>query len=198
MESSNYFGSSSHDNQNMYNYDVNRYYSGADTDVRHRLPLSVGISVGYSLNEKWSLTSGVNYTMLSSHFSATRGAFSESREQTLHTVGIPVNINFNVWRTGRLTLYLSAGGQIEKSVSGKLVYNNTRNGVPAMTKKRISDLVQLSVNGAAGVQFDFAKIAGLYAEPGITYYFDTCRTIETVYKANPLNFGLRVGLRFSL
>ena len=52
--------------------------------------------------------------------------------------------------------------------------------------------------GAAGVQVNITPQIGLYAEPGIAYYFDDGSDVETIRKEHPLNFNLQVGLRFSL
>jgi len=44
---------------------------------------------------------------------------------------------------------------------------------------------------------NFTKHLGLYAEPGIAYYFDDGSQIETIRKEHPFNFNLQFGLRFS-
>ena len=59
------------------------------------------------------------------------------------------------------------------------------------------DALQWSVSASAGVQVNFTKQLGLYAEPGIVYYFDDNSGVETIRKEHPFNFNLQVGLRFS-
>lgn len=169
------------------------------TDVTHRLPVTVGVSVSYGLGDRWSLASGATWTMLSSRSRAAGGLFRESREQTLHYIGIPLDIRYDLWSGGSLSVYLSAGGQVEKSVSGTQTYTLLEEaGEDSKRRISISDRAQWSVRGSAGVQYDFTKTTGIYAEPGVNYYFDNGSAIETVYKAKPFNFGLRLGLRFSL
>ena len=65
------------------------------------------------------------------------------------------------------------------------------------TKSIGSKPFQLSANIGAGVQYDLASGIGLYAEPGISYYFDDGSDIETIYKEKPLNFNLNLGVRFT-
>lgn len=60
------------------------------------------------------------------------------------------------------------------------------------------DPLQWSVSAAAGVQVNFTKNIGLYAEPGVAYYFDDGSEVETIRKEHPFNFNLQVGLRFSI
>ena len=170
-----------------------------DTDANHRLPFAVGLSVGYRLGNRWSITSGVTYTLLSSRFVVRSGDDHDSWKQTLHNIGIPLSVNYDIWSGKRLSVYLSAGGQVEKSVSGSVTERRVTGGIGGPERREsISDRVQLSVRGSVGVQYDFAKIVGLYAEPGVNYYFDNGSSIETIYKARPLNFGFQMGLRFSL
>lgn len=169
------------------------------SDFRHRQPLTVGVSVSYGLGERWSLVSGVTYTMLSSRSQAADIINRYSREQILHYIGIPLNLNYDVWQGRRLSFYLSGGGHVEKSISGTMTHTQSLNGVVESEQKdAISDRLQWSLNGSVGAQYDFVKNVGLYVEPGVNYYFDNKSGIETIYKAKPFNFGLRLGLRFSL
>ncbi len=166
------------------------------SDVRHRQPVELGVSVSYALGERWSLTGGATYSLLTSRFRTTGGRSSNlSGEQRLHNIGIPLGVNYSIWRGAGVSVYVSAGGQVEKSVSGSVKY--TRESGEGWSEK-ISDRVQWSVEGAAGVQYDFARSVGLFVEPGINYHFDNGSAIETIYKQKPFNFGLRLGLRFSL
>lgn len=168
------------------------------TDVRHRQPLTVGISVGYSFDERWSLTSGVTYTMLSSTFRIESNRASQTHEQRLHNVGIPLNINYNILRSRRFSLYLSAGGVVEKSVAGTLTRKIATNGSSDLPRKEsVSDRIQWSAGAFVGGQWDFAKRTGIYVEPGVSYRFDNHSAVETIYKERPVNFDLRFGLRFS-
>ena len=65
------------------------------------------------------------------------------------------------------------------------------------TQSHVVKPLQWSVNASAGVQFDIVPSVGVYAEPGISYYFDNGSDIRTIYKDEPLNFNLNVGMRFN-
>lgn len=189
------------DNVNYFGVNSESAFARASvrTDSKHRLPLSAGISVSYDLDERWSIASGLNYIMLSSRFQEVRAGDTHSSKQILHNIGIPLSVNYNVWRGGRLSFYLSGGGQIEKSVAGNITADPLLNFTSIQRQSAsVSDRVQFSVTGSVGAQYDLSKITGLYIEPGINYWFDNGSAIETVYKAKPLNFGLRLGVRFSL
>ena len=170
------------------------------TEAKHRQPLTMGASIKYHLDEKWSLTSGLTYTILSSQLQSGTDGYYYMSEQTLHNIGIPLGINYNLWKSGNISIYLSGGGMVEKNVSGKLATDYVVNGkVESVDKENISiDRLQWSINTSAGVEYNLFPQIGLYAEPGVVYYFKNGSDIETIYKEKPVNVNLRVGLRFSL
>ena len=59
------------------------------------------------------------------------------------------------------------------------------------------DKLQFSVVAAAGLQFNITDRFGIYAEPGMSYYFDNGSEVSTIYKDRPFNFDMKIGLRFS-
>ena len=58
--------------------------------------------------------------------------------------------------------------------------------------------MQWSVNASAGIQLNIVENLGLYAEPGVSYYFDDGSPLQTIYKEKPFNFNLTFGLRYTL
>lgn len=170
------------------------------TEYDHHLPIRIGLSVAYALTDRLSISSGLTYTRLSSDI---KDASRESKyigEQRLHYVGIPVNVSYKVVSLRWLGLYGTAGVLAEKCVSGTTdegyVENNTMNYTN--TQDISSKPLQMSVNAGVGIQFDFIDNVGIYAEPGLSYYFDDGSALQTIYKEKPLNFNLNVGVRFKL
>lgn len=170
------------------------------TEYDHHLPIRIGLSVAYALTDRLSISSGLTYTRLASDI---KDASRESKyigEQRLHYVGIPVNVSYKVASFRWLGLYGTAGVLAEKCVSGTTdegyVVNNT---VQQTNTHDISTKpLQMSVNAGVGIQFDFIDNVGIYAEPGLSYYFDDGSALQTIYKEKPLNFNLNVGVRFKL
>lgn len=181
---------------------INLFNQGKEvkTEYKHHLPVCIGVKVAYTLNEHWSIESGLTYTRLSSDMKDGTKENYFTGEQRLNYVGIPVNMKYNAWSYKRLNLYGSAGVLAEKCVSGNVskeyVINNT-------TKKREtvgidSHPLQMSVNAAFGMQFDVLDNVGIYAEPGVSYHFDDHSSLQTIYKEKPLNFNLNVGVRYTI
>ena len=89
---------------------------------------------------------------------------------------------------------------VEKCVSGSMdaVYvNGNSNREVEHTSLKVNSL-QWSVSAAAGAQVNFTKHLGLYAEPGIAYYFDDGSQIETIRKEHPIQFQSSVWFAFQL
>lgn len=170
------------------------------TEYEHHLPIRIGLSVAYALTDRLSISSGLTYTRLSSDI---KDASRESKyigEQRLHYVGIPVNVSYKVASFRWLVLYGTAGVLAEKCVSGTTDEGYVENNTMKYTNTQdiSSKPLQMSVNAGVGIQFDFIDNVGIYAEPGLSYYFDDGSALQTIYKEKPLNFNLNVGVRFKL
>lgn len=170
------------------------------TEYDHHLPIRIGLSVAYALTDRLSISSGLTYTRLSSDI---KDASRESKyigEQRLHYVGIPVNVSYKVASFRWLGLYGTAGVLAEKCVSGTTDEGYVENNTIKYTNTQdiSSKPLQMSVNAGVGIQFDFIDNVGIYAEPGLSYYFDDGSALQTIYKEKPLNFNLNVGVRFKL
>ena len=170
------------------------------TEYEHHLPIRIGLSVAYALTDRLSISSGLTYTRLSSDI---KDASRESKyigEQRLHYVGIPVNVSYKVASFRWLGLYGTAGVLAEKCVSGTTDEGYVENNTMKYTNTHdiSSKPLQMSVNAGVGIQFNVHDNVGIYAEPGLSYYFDDGSALQTIYKEKPLNFNLNVGVRFKL
>ncbi|MDL2211083.1 PorT family protein [Bacteroides sp. OttesenSCG-928-M17] len=154
-------------------------------DIKHRQPITVGLSVRKGITRSISLESGVTYTLLSSDVTIAGNAENKV-DQDLHYIGIPLRANWNMVDTKKFTLYLSAGGAVEKCVYGKLG-----------SEKKTVDPLQFSLLGAVGAQLNLSNRVGLYVEPGVSYYFDDGSSTETIRKDKPFNINLQAGIRFT-
>ena len=170
------------------------------TEYEHHLPIRIGLSVAYALTDRLSIGTGLTYTCLSSDIKDASMESNYSGEQRLHYVGIPVNVSYKVASSRWISLYGTAGVLAEKCVSGTTDEGYAENNTMKYTNTQdiSSKPLQMSVNAGVGIQFDFIDNVGIYAEPGLSYYFDDGSELQTIYKEKPLNFNLNVGVRFKL
>ena len=170
-----------------------------ESHTKHKMPVTFGISVRFHLNDRWALESGLTYTKLASELWAGAEDDYYESNQKLHYVGIPLKASYRLWENERFSLYASAGGAVEKCVSGEVSTTYTLNGV--VENHETNDLkvkeLQWSVAAAVGAQVKLTRHLGLYIEPGVNYYFKDGSAVETIRKEHPLNFNLQTGLRLS-
>lgn len=170
-----------------------------DREIKHRLPVRTGLAFSYRVNERLSLESGITYTNLTSDIRYGSDEHYFSGKQTLHYIGVPLNVRYRVMSWGRLDLYASAGVLGEKCVSGKIDRDYVIDCRPVDSgRETVSERrLQWSVNAVAGLQFNLTPAVGIYAEPGVRYYIDNGSAVENIYKDKPCNLDLNVGLRLS-
>ncbi|MDD7405610.1 MAG: outer membrane beta-barrel protein [Bacteroidales bacterium] len=169
------------------------------TKKDHNLPLRAGVNVRYRLSDRWSIESGLFYTYLSSHLIAGTEDNCYEISQKLQFIGVPLSASFDVWRNRRFEVYVSGGGAVEKCVAGKSHTNYyVSRFIQSSDDEDVSiDKLQFSLVAAAGLQFNITDRFGIYAEPGMSYYFDNGSEVSTIYKDRPFNFDMKIGLRFS-
>lgn len=170
------------------------------TEYEHHLPIRIGLSVAYALTDRLSIGTGLTYTRLSSDIKDASMESNYLGEQRLHYVGIPVNVSYKVASSRWISLYGTAGVLAEKCVSGTTDEGYVENNTMKYTNTHdiSSKPLQMSVNAGVGIQFNVHDNVGIYAEPGLSYYFDDGSALQTIYKEKPLNFNLNVGVRFKL
>lgn len=183
-----------------------RYKSVGETlEETHKFsqPIKLGLSFRYIINEKWSIQTGLTYSRLSSTSQSFSDFYEYDCEQILHYVGLPVSLNYSIWRNRHVNVYAVAGGEVEKLVKGKtttypfsLTINKRGSTIPISEKVKESR-PQFSLKAAAGIEYDFTKQVGVYAEPGLGYYIDNGSGVMNFYKDKPLNFSINVGMRIN-
>lgn len=154
----------------------------------HAQPVSYGLSFGYALNNRLTLTTGVVYTRAVTDFIRSSGNDNITETQRLHYIGVPLGVKYRVWGNRYIQTYATAGGQADFNVKATMTSGEVKTDVDC-------DNVQFSVNAAAGVQVDVVPHVGLYAEPGVKYYIDNKSAVATIFKDKPWAFNLQVGLR---
>ena len=160
--------------------------------AKHHAPVSVGMQIAFGVAPRLSLSTGVVYTRTSSDFYPYAPNNDYNVHQVLHYVGIPVGLNYELWRSGGFHAYVMAGAEAAYNVKN----DTDEDGTKKQDAKR--DRVQFSGKASLGAQYDISPSLGLYIEPGAKYYFDNGSDIENTFKDKKLNFNLQFGLRFNL
>jgi opacity protein-like surface antigen len=167
-------------------------------DMSHKQPLSLGLGVGYALNNRWSVQSGLVYSLLISEWK-TALDYPDKYKQQLHFVGIPLGMNYKIAEWHRLRFYASAGGMAEWNVGGNIKsrYYYFEDDAYRTEKESIRmKEMQWSVNGRVGASYPVVRFVNAYIEGGANYYFKNNSSIETIRSDKPFHVSLQAGLRF--
>ena len=148
-----------------------------DVEAKHRMPVTLGLSVHYQLNACLALLTGVNYTYLYSEFSKPLYP-NVYREQKLHYLGVPVGLSWQFWKTSGFSFYLSGSAMLQKCLNEKPW--------------------QWSVNASAGAEYAITPLLGIFLQPSLGYYFHDGTSFEHYYKEHPLAPSIEFGLRLHL
>ena len=167
------------------------YLANYEEKQKHYQPISFGLSANILIYPKLSIGTGLVYTRLRSDFTSVMPGNSILTEQTLHYIGIPVNLQYMIWSKGGFSFYAAAGGQADYNMKA----NAKREGIKVEQER---DRLQFSVQGSLGVQFNIVPMLGIYVEPGVKYYFDNGSDVRNYFKDKPTNFNFQVGLRLNL
>lgn len=168
----------------------------------HKMPVKLGLTARYAFTNLLGIESGLTYSLLQSDIQrgseSTTGAWSSS-DQTLHYLGVPLNLTFNFLNSRYINIYASAGGMMEFGVNGSIkTTDHLHNSMTSTHQNAITPKGLLwSVNATAGVQVNVLPSLGIYVEPGMSHHFKNDRQPRSSYTDRPTNFALGFGLRYT-
>lgn len=170
------------------------------TKTDHKFPIRAGLSVRYRLNSRWALESGLFYSYLASDITSGSKRQQYDISQKLQYVGLPLGVSYVLLDRPHWNLYAAGGAAAEMCVSGRTHSHYVVDGQALSGDEQDVRIRQLqwSVGATLGAQLNLTDHTGLYVEPGVSYYFDNHSHLSTYYQDHPLNFNLKVGLRFSV
>ena len=157
------------------------------------IPVSFGISARYHFAEKLAVSAGVNWSFLSRTFKGQYKTEEGIFTHNLQYIGLPVSLSYDVVDSKTLLFYCYAGGSVEKAISSKYyIYDLSTS--PLLSEDVPS--LQYGLFGGIGVEFRVSDKLGLYADPGVKYYFPGNQP-KSIRTDKPLMFSLEAGLRFN-
>ena len=144
----------------------------------HDLPVSLGLTARYALNDRISLESGLDFTRLHSRL--------DDLHSTMFFAGIPLRMEVILFTSGPFEVYSGIGGEAEKCLKATL------GGM-----KCEEPHIQWSGSAFLGAQTRISRSSWLYFQPELTYYF-TKTSLISYRTENRLGITLNAGLRFDI
>ncbi|MBP3382330.1 MAG: porin family protein [Tidjanibacter sp.] len=166
-----------------------------NNQLKHYMPVSVGLTASYALADWVALETGLVYTHLYSRSDNEGQMSSYVCKRDMHYLGIPLGASFRFAGKDRWGLYGKLGATFEHCVSAKdTFFINSKKDV-------VADLdtsgLQLSLDAAAGVNYMLWGGVGLYGEAGVSYWQSLVPHPDNYRTENPLSLTCRIGVRFT-
>ena len=150
----------------------------------HYFPLKVGLSARFPIGERFSVTTGLDYSSYKSSFTYS---VSGEKIQKAHYIGVPVRLDWTIASDKWLDVYLGGGLEGDYCIAATLAGDRiTKDGFSA------------SLLGAGGIQLNLTKGLGVYLEPQLSWRFTPDNPVLETYRTeNPLLFSVAGGLRIT-
>ena len=156
----------------------------------YSIPLSFGLGVRIGLSDKFSIGTGLNYTLLTRKFSGSYQGHLGEATHSLQYIGIPVNAYYDILRSHSVKFYAFAGAEAEYAISNKYILDN-------LTYRDPVKGLQFSLAAGLGVEFRITDVLGIYVDPSFRYYFN-CKQPSSIRTVQPFMMSFEAGLRFDL
>ncbi|MFR9165278.1 MAG: hypothetical protein ACLVKO_03235 [Dysgonomonas sp.] len=170
-------------------------------DMKHKQPVSFGVTVSKKINKKFSVETGIVYTYLSSDIKSKKNSESKRDDsQYFHYLGVPLNFNYNFAEWGKADFYVSVGGMIQKDVYGRLKTYRTKEDEDSKKGVSLNEDIsqknpQFSLKGTVGVSYPLVDKLNAYATVGGAYYLDANNKHKTIYSDRKFQLDLNLGLK---
>ncbi|MBF6597342.1 MAG: hypothetical protein ITF98_03850 [Fermentimonas sp.] len=172
-------------------------------EMEHNQPVSFGLTVSKSIIDGLNIETGLVYSYLYSKSKNTSTSLQNRQTQSLHYLGIPLNLNYNLFSLKNLNVYASLGGLIEKDVYGKFSEEGESQSADNDMKTKFlrNETIsqrnpQLSVNAGLGLSYPLYRDLKLYGKIGGAYYFDAKNDFKTIYSDSKIVMDLSIGIRY--
>lgn len=180
-------------------------------ETSYGMPFTVGLGAKYYVLPRFAVGTGVNYTLLTRSFVGTYNEVQSSVEDGVeyttlvrsvtsdifndqHYIGVPLSLFYDFVQTGRVRVYVRADGMVEKNVRSHYRFHSASESVSYVEKVKG---VQWSAGAGLGLEVRLGKFVGLYADPGIRYYFKGNQP-ASLRTAQPLMVDINAGVRFNI
>lgn len=165
---------------------------------QHDRPITFGISLSKPISERWSLETGLQYSLLKSRSTMGNGSYYIGKQQKIHYLGIPIRMSYRMADYKHLSAYGSAGVTLQIPIYGKVNSNYVVNNMSAYTDSwNIAPPVQWSTNFSIGVKYKFLPKWALYVEPTLYWHIPNGSSTHTIWTEHPVMFSVPFGIRFT-
>lgn len=164
----------------------------------HDKPITFGLSMTKTINRKWNVETGLQYSLLKSEFILGEDDYYVQKRQKIHYLGIPLRLSYKWFGANRWTAYTSAGIILNIPLSGKTDEQYvTGTVIPYSESGHFTPPFQWTVGTGVGLQYNFTNNWGVYLEPTFSWHIPNGSTTRTIWTEHPFTITVPFGIRFT-
>lgn len=164
----------------------------------HDKPITFGLSMTKTINRKWNVETGLQYSLLKSEFILGEDDYYVQKRQKVQYLGIPLRLSYKWFGANRWTAYTSAGIILNIPLSGKTDEQYvTGTVIPYSDSWHFTPPFQWTVGTGVGLQYNFANNWGVYLEPTFSWHIPNGSTTRTIWTEHPFTITVPFGIRFT-
>lgn len=164
----------------------------------HDKPITFGLSMTKTINRKWNVETGLQYSLLKSEFILGEDDYYVQKRQKIHYLGIPLRLSYKWFGANRWTAYTSAGIILNIPLSGKTDEQYvTGTVIPYSESWHFTPPFQWTVGTGVGLQYIFTNNWGVYLEPTFSWHIPNGSTTRTIWTKHPFTITVPFGIRFT-
>lgn len=164
----------------------------------HDKPITFGLSMTKTINRKWNVETGLQYSLLKSEFILGEDDYYVQKRQKIHYLGIPLRLSYKWFGANRWTAYTSAGIILNIPLSGKTDEQYvTGTVIPYSESWHFTPPFQWTVGTGVGLQYNFTNNWGVYLEPTFSWHIPNGSTTRTIWTKHPFTITVPFGIRFT-
>ena len=157
-----------------------------EVNYRHLPPISFGVSVGINLSKRFTIITGLDYSLYISHKEITSSKGTRNEMQQIHYLGLPIRCDYTIYSNKSFEWYFGGGFEVEKCISAT-------SGTTSFIEKNFL----WSAVATTGIQYNINKSISLYCEPYCSYLLSETNLFS--YRTeNPIGVSANLGIRFKL
>lgn len=153
--------------------------------IEHSHPYTLGIAVSFPLSDRFSISTGLDYSICDSRITYSNKSFVN---QSAHYLGVPLRLDWIPLRTNKLFVYTGAGAEAYRCLFAKQGQDT-----------RLKDAyLYYSAIFVGGLRYEPVRRVGLFIEPQFSYNFlrDDPAVLSAITDTKVL-FNLKAGISFS-
>lgn len=164
----------------------------------HDKPITIALSATKTLGKRWSMATGLQYSLLKSTFTLGEGNYYIKKYQKAHYLGIPLQVSYKWLNLKKWEAYSSAGLTLNVPLHGKTQERYvTGASVPYSSKWHFTPPVQWSVGANVGFQYKLNANWGIYAEPTFNWHIPNGSSTHTIWTEHPISVTVPFGVRYT-